>query len=174
MRQLKKNHTSTHLNQCLFQLRQSDGAGLCLFRKCDRHFRAIVSGCLRSHISHCLAVLDVQNGNVEAARMPADKLDVPDKTYNAAICALGLMYMPDPAAAVSEMARGVAAGGTVAATAWGERRKCGWSEVFPIVDSRVASEVCPMFFGTGAPNALKRLFEDAGLKTFANTVSAKR
>lgn len=104
------------------------------------------------------------NGNVEAARMAAEKLDVPDKTYDAAICALGLMYTPDPAAAVSEMARAVAPGGTVTATVWGERRNCGWAEVFPIVDARVASEVCPMFFGTGAPNALKRLFEDAGLE----------
>ena len=102
--------------------------------------------------------------NVEADRMAAEKLDVPNETFDAAICALGLMYTPDPAAAVSEMARVVAPGGTVAATVWGERRNCGWAEVFPIVDARVASEVCPMFFGTGAPNALKLLFEEAGLE----------
>ena len=49
-----------------------------------------------------------------------------------------------------QMARVAAPGGTVAATIWGERRNCGWAEVFPIVAARVASEVCPMFFGTGA------------------------
>lgn len=102
--------------------------------------------------------------NVEAKRMPAEKLDVSDGAFDAAICALGLMYTPDPAAAVVEMARAVAPGGMVAATVWGERRNCGWADVFPIVDARVASEVCPMFFGTGAPNALSRLFENAGLK----------
>ncbi|MFC7051061.1 class I SAM-dependent methyltransferase [Emcibacter nanhaiensis] len=104
------------------------------------------------------------DANIEARRMPAEKLDVPDETFDAAICALGLMYTPDPAAAVSEMARVIAPGGTVAATVWGERRNCGWAEVFPIVDARVASEACPMFFGAGAPDALRRLFEDVGLE----------
>lgn len=102
--------------------------------------------------------------NVEVKRMPAEKLDVPDGAFEAAICALGLMYTPDPAAAVVEMARAVAPGGVVTATVWGERKNCGWADVFPIVDARVASEVCPMFFGTGAPRALTRLFENAGLK----------
>lgn len=101
--------------------------------------------------------------NVKAKRMGAEKLDLPNQSFDAAICALGLMYTPDPAAAVSEMARVARSGGTVAATVWGDRRNCGWAEVFPIVDSHVASEVCPMFFGTGAPGNLKRIFEDAGL-----------
>jgi ubiquinone/menaquinone biosynthesis C-methylase UbiE len=103
-------------------------------------------------------------GNVTASRMPAEKLDQPDNAFDSAICALGLMYTPDPAKAVAEMARVVAPGGTVAALVWGERRNCGWADVFPIVDARVASEVCPMFFGTGAPNALIRTFEQAGLQ----------
>lgn len=102
--------------------------------------------------------------NVETKRMPAEKLDVPSEEFDAAICALGLMYTPDPAAAVVEMARAVAPGGLVAATVWGERKNCGWADVFPIVDARVASEVCPMFFGTGAPSALTRLFTKAGLQ----------
>ncbi|MCA0042542.1 class I SAM-dependent methyltransferase [Celeribacter litoreus] len=101
--------------------------------------------------------------HIEVARMAAEKLDVQDQSFDAAICALGLMYTPDPAAAVTAMSRVVIPGGTVAATVWGERRNCGWADVFPIVDARVASEVCPMFFGTGAPNALTRLFADAGL-----------
>jgi ubiquinone/menaquinone biosynthesis C-methylase UbiE len=101
--------------------------------------------------------------NVVAERMPAASLDVADGGFDAAICALWLMYTPDPPAEVAEMARAVAPAGIVAATVWGERRNCGWAEVFPIVDARVASEVCPMFFGTGAQGALRRLFEDAGL-----------
>lgn len=100
---------------------------------------------------------------VALARMPAEALDVPDGSVDLAIAALGLMYTPDPGAAVAEMARVVRPGGRVAATVWGERRTCGWAEVFPIVDARVASEVCPLFFGTGAPGALVRLFETAGL-----------
>ncbi|MBE9637290.1 class I SAM-dependent methyltransferase [Salipiger mangrovisoli] len=106
-------------------------------------------------------------GTVTAARMAAETLDVPDESYDAAVCSLGLMYTPDPAAALREMARVVGPRGTVAATVWGERRNCGWADVFPIVDARVASEVCPLFFGTGAEGALKRLFEAAGLDQVA-------
>jgi hypothetical protein len=38
------------------------------------------------------------------------------------------------------------------AAVWGSRAHCGWAGIFPIVDARVQSEVCPMFFrlGTGA------------------------
>ncbi|WP_322866375.1 class I SAM-dependent methyltransferase [Aquicoccus sp. G2-2] len=111
-----------------------------------------------------MRIEDGSIATVEAKRMAAEKLDVSDGVFAAAISALGLMYTPDPAAAVAEMTRVVAPGCTVAATVWGERRNCGWAEVFPIVDARVASEVCPMFFGTGAPNALVRLFEHTGLK----------
>jgi hypothetical protein len=42
----------------------------------------------------------------------------------------------------------------VALAVWGQRRNCGWAEVFPIVDARVSSDVCPLFFALGAPGAL--------------------
>jgi SAM-dependent methyltransferase len=73
------------------------------------------------------------------------------------------MYVPDPVAALAEMRRAVQAGGRLVATVWGERRHCGWADIFPIVDARVSSEVCPLFFGLGAPGALLRAFADAGL-----------
>lgn len=110
---------------------------------------------------------EAQLSTVETARMAAEQLDVADRSFDAAVCALGLMYTPDPAAAVAEMARVVVPGGIVAATVWGERRNCGWAEVFPIVDARVASEVCPLFFSTGAPGALTRMFAQAGLEQLA-------
>ena len=37
---------------------------------------------------------------------------------------------------------------------WGERRNCGWAELFPIVDARVSSDVCPMFFALGTGDCL--------------------
>ncbi len=82
--------------------------------------------------------------------MGAEALDLTDNSFDMAICALGLMYVPDPRKALDEMACVVRPGGKVIATIWGERRKCGWADIFPIVDARVASDVCPMFFASGA------------------------
>ena len=92
--------------------------------------------------------------NVETLRMDAERLEVEDSAFDAALCALGLMYMPNPVAALAEMRRAVKARGRVAVAVWGERRHCGWAEIFPIVDARVQSEVCPLFFQLGAPGAL--------------------
>ena len=101
---------------------------------------------------------------VRTARVSADDLAVEEGHFDAALCALGLMYVPDPRLAVASMRRAVRSGGRVAATVWGERKNCGWAEIFPIVDARVQSEVCPLFYGCGAPGALHRDFEEAGLR----------
>jgi SAM-dependent methyltransferase len=102
---------------------------------------------------------------VTTARMSADDLAVEAARFDAALCALGLMYVPDPRQAVLSMARAVRPGGRVVATVWGERRNCGWAEIFPIVDARVASEVCPMFFASGTAGSLARDFDAAGLNS---------
>jgi ubiquinone/menaquinone biosynthesis C-methylase UbiE len=100
--------------------------------------------------------------NVRAARMNAETLDVEDGAFDRAVSALGLMYVPDPRRALREMRRALRPGGRAVATVWGERRRCGWAEIFSIVDAQVRSEVCPMFFATGAPSALRGDFERAG------------
>jgi SAM-dependent methyltransferase len=106
---------------------------------------------------------DAGHGWVKTARMSADDLAVEPESFDAAVCALGLMYVPDPGKAAASMARATRSGGRVVATVWGERRNCGWAEIFPIVDARVVSEVCPLFFASGAPGSLRRDFEHAGL-----------
>jgi len=100
---------------------------------------------------------------VRAERMDAQQLAVRDGEFDAALCALGLMYVPDPVAALREMARAVRPGGRVAAAVWGARARCGWAEIFPIVDARVESEVCPMFFQLGGEGALAMAMGMAGL-----------
>ncbi len=88
-------------------------------------------------------------------RSDAEKLDLPDNQFDAVLCALGLMYFPDPESCFREMLRVTRPGGRVAAAVWGARKGCGWAEIFPIVDSRVESDVCPMFFLLGTGNALR-------------------
>jgi SAM-dependent methyltransferase len=73
------------------------------------------------------------------------------------------MYVPDAAKAIAEMTRVIVPGGRVVAAVWGQRSQCGWAEVFPIVDSRVRSDVCPLFFALGTGDRLATVFREAGL-----------
>jgi SAM-dependent methyltransferase len=99
--------------------------------------------------------------NVETRRSEAEHLDA-SGPFDAAVCSLGLMYVPDPPAAVAELRRVLRSGATAALSVWGERRNCGWADLFPIVDARVHSDVCPLFFALGAPGRLAGLLEGAG------------
>ena len=96
-------------------------------------------------------------------RMDAQSLAFPDASFDVVLCAFGLMYVPDPERALAEMRRVLRPGGRVGLAAWGERARCAWAPVFPIVDAEVASEVCPLFFRLGARDALARACRDAGL-----------
>jgi len=104
--------------------------------------------------------------NVTFQRMDAQKLDFPAATFDAVLCGLGLMYVPDPAAALSEMQRVLRPGGRLAIAVWGEQSQCGWAAVFAIVAAEVASEVCPLFFSLGRQSQLADHCERAGLEVF--------
>jgi ubiquinone/menaquinone biosynthesis C-methylase UbiE len=99
--------------------------------------------------------------NVDFTRMDAENLALPDASFDVALCALGLMYLPDPERAVREMRRVLRPGGRLGVAVWGERCQCGWAEVFPIVDAEVASDVCPLFFRLGRQETLARVCTDA-------------
>jgi ubiquinone/menaquinone biosynthesis C-methylase UbiE len=95
-------------------------------------------------------------------RADAEALPFADATFDAAVCGLGLMYVPDPVKALAEMCRLLKPGGRAAAAVWGARGNCGWAEIFPITDARVASDVCPMFFQLGSQDMLAHAFKAAG------------
>jgi ubiquinone/menaquinone biosynthesis C-methylase UbiE len=100
--------------------------------------------------------------NASFERADAEALPFADATFDVAVCGLGLMYVPDPINALAEMRRLLKPGGRAAAAVWGARRNCGWAEIFPITDARVASDVCPMFFRLGTQDMLAHAFEAAG------------
>lgn len=106
--------------------------------------------------------------NVEAAVAAAEAIDRHSE-FDVALCGLGLMYVPDHARALAEMHRALVPGGRIALSVWGERRNCGWAEIFPIVDARVSSDVCPMFFALGAPGALRAAVESSGFVDVTET-----
>jgi len=104
--------------------------------------------------------------NVEFERIDAEQVAATARRFDAGLCALGLMYFPDPEDALARLGRVLRPGGRVTVSVWGRRDRCGWAELFPIVDARVESEVCPMFFRLGTEGALDRAFEAAGFTDF--------
>jgi len=101
--------------------------------------------------------------NCRFERGDAEALPEMDGEFDVGLCGLGLMYMPDPEHALSVMAQRLAPGARVAVSVWGQRSRCAWAEIFPIVDARVESEVCPLFFRTGAGDTLHHALHAAGL-----------
>lgn len=100
--------------------------------------------------------------NVRFERMDAESLQLPDASFDVVLCAMGLMYLPDPLQALREMRRVLRPGGRAVVAVWGEGARCGWASLFPIVDAEVRSEVCPLFFQLGQPGALAALCAQAG------------
>jgi len=86
----------------------------------------------------------------------------PAGPYDAVLCSLGLMYTPDPVASLAVSLAALRPGGRYLGAVWGARDRCGWAEIFPIVDARVTSEVCPMFFQLGTGDAFRHAMELAG------------
>lgn len=91
------------------------------------------------------------------------------RRFDVALCSLGLMYVPDPRKATRELHRVLKRGGRTVVSVWGQRRNCGWAELFPIVGARVFSDVCPMFFALGAPGALDATLRQAGFVDIEET-----
>lgn len=142
------------------------GTGLVTFRIADlvAPEGAVVGTDISGRMVEAAGGIAAQRGiaNARFERADAEELPFADHTFDAAVCGLGLMYVPDPQKALSEMHRVLKPGGRAAAAVWGARASCGWAEIFPITAARVSSPVCPMFFRLGTHDVLARTFEDAG------------
>lgn len=102
--------------------------------------------------------------NIDFQRMDAQELEFATARFDAVLCGLGLMYMPQPERALAQMARVLRPGGQATLTVWGARARCGWASVFSIVDAEVQSEVCPLFFQLGLADTLAQECAMAGLR----------
>ncbi len=142
------------------------GTGLVSFRALEQAPGGYLLGTDISEKMVALATsVATQKGETRARfeRMDAEDLAVlTTESFDVALCALGLMYMPFPLKALQEMHRALTPGGRAVIAVWGERRLCGWADIFEIVDRHVSSEVCPMFFNLGNPGALEINLRQAG------------
>jgi ubiquinone/menaquinone biosynthesis C-methylase UbiE len=96
------------------------------------------------------------------ARRDAEDLELGEVSFDAALCGLGLMYVVDPVRALHQMHQALRPNGRVVTAVWGARGRCGWADIFPIVERRVASEVCPLFFQLGTGDSMCRALRAAG------------
>ncbi len=112
---------------------------------------------------------------IEWRVMDAQALDLPDASFDAVVCQLGLMLFARPDAALAEMRRVTAPGGTVACLVQGRRSAMLFTAlVFDALISRArhlkAPPGAPTLYAFGPDGILEEAFMRAGLVE----ISAKR
>jgi SAM-dependent methyltransferase len=106
-------------------------------------------------------------GQVETRVMDGEKLDLPDASFDAVLCRLGLMYMPHPVTALREWRRALRAGGRVAVAVFSTPERNSWGAMPASIIRRRAQLPPPVPgqpgpFSLGAPGALEGVFRQAG------------
>ncbi len=99
--------------------------------------------------------------------MDGEKLDLPDSSFDAVLCRLGLMYLPHPVAALREWRRVLRAGGRVAVIVYSTPDRNSWGGVPASIIRRRAQLPPPApgqpgTFSLGGPGVLEGVFRQAG------------
>ena len=107
---------------------------------------------------------------IETRAMDGEKLDLPDASFDAVLCRLGLMYMPHPVTALREWRHALRAGGRVAVVVFSTPDRNSWGAIPASVIRRRAQLPPPVPgqpgpFSLGGPGVLEGVFHQAG---FAN------
>ena len=106
--------------------------------------------------------------NVMFRQCPADVLPFEDRSFDAVVCRLGVMFFPDPLAALREMLRVTKHEGVVALAVWGKSELNPFSYLITDVLARhfgaagPADPNAPGAFRFAEPDSLARLLRQAG------------
>ncbi len=128
---------------------------------------------LATDISEAIVELALQTARerglkqVETRVMDGEHLDLPDASFDAVLCRLGLMYMPHPQTALREWRRVLKAGGRVAVGVFSTPDRNGWGAVPASIIRRRAQIPPPVPgqpgpFSLGGPGVLEAVFRQAG------------
>jgi len=104
---------------------------------------------------------------VETRAMDGEQLDLPDASFDAVLCRLGLMYMPHPVTALREWRRALRPGGRVAVVVFSTPDRNSWGALPASIIRRRAHLPPPVPgqpgpFNLGAPGVLDGVFRQAG------------
>ena len=104
---------------------------------------------------------------IETRAMDGEKPDVPDASFDAVLCRLGLMYMPHPVTALREWRRALRVGGRVAVMVFSTPDRNGWGAIPASIIRRRAQLPPPVPgqpgpFSLGGPGVLEGIFTQAG------------
>ena len=107
---------------------------------------------------------------IETRTMDGEKLDLPDASFDAVLCRLGLMYMPNPVTALHEWRRALKPDGRVAVVVFSTPDRNDWGAV-PAGIIRQRAQLPPPApgqpgpFSLGQPGLLEDIFLQAGFNT---------
>jgi len=107
---------------------------------------------------------------IETRAMDGELLDLPDASFDAVLCRLGLMYMPHPVTALREWRRALRPGGRVAVAVFSTPDRNSWGAM-PVSIIRRRAQLPPPVpgqpgpFSLGGAGVLEDVFRQAG---FAN------
>ncbi|MFZ1908303.1 MAG: methyltransferase domain-containing protein [Burkholderiales bacterium] len=104
---------------------------------------------------------------IETRVMDGEKLDLPDASFDAVLCRLGLMYMPHPVTALREWRRALREGGRVAVVVFSTPERNNWGAMPASIIRRRARLPPPVPgqpgpFSLGVPGVLEGVFRQAG------------
>jgi SAM-dependent methyltransferase len=104
---------------------------------------------------------------IETRAMDGEKLDLPDASFDAVLCRLGLMYMPHPVTALREWRRVLRPGGRVAVAVFSTPDRNSWGALPASIIRRRAQLPPPVPgqpgpFSLGGAGVLEDLFRQAG------------
>jgi ubiquinone/menaquinone biosynthesis C-methylase UbiE len=93
----------------------------------------------------------------------ATDMPFPDASFDVVLCQAGLMFFPDPVAALREMRRVLRSEGRLAVLVWGE--SAGYELTAQLLEETSGKEIADIFrapFSMASPNHVSGLFAQAG------------